>query len=361
MLTLRPFRHPVGLTAAILFLAPAVHAATIRTPNFVVTAPSDEMAREFGQAAEFYRKQKAIEWLGQEMAPWPQPCPLTITIKMSGPGGATTFNYDFHGGYVILSMNIEGGKERMLHSVLPHEVTHTVFAHHFRQPVPRWADEGGSVLSEDDAERANHDQMCRNILNAHQAVPLRRLFQTKEYQEMHNVMALYAQGYSITSYLVNLGGRQSFLNFVYAGMKNGWDQAVQSYYRFQSVEALEEAWLQHLRDTKGQRMMLAANPRPQQPATTDVAARSFVRNTAPPAQPQLDAAGPVVRGQSSDWLDEPRPPTGTLTSRPSHLPESRPDMSVPPMRVPTGALPPLPPVRLGLPEFGPGPEAGGGR
>src|SRR5262245_39771031 len=105
MLTLRRPLRPVGLTAGILLLAPTAHAATIRTQNFVVTAPSDEMAREFGQAAEFYRKQKAIEWLGQEMPPWQQPCPLTLKLTMSGPGGATTFNYDFRGGYVILSMN----------------------------------------------------------------------------------------------------------------------------------------------------------------------------------------------------------------------------------------------------------------
>ena len=44
----------------------------------------------------------------------------------------------------------KGPASALKNSVLPHEVTHTVFAHHFRQPVPRWADEGGSVYSEDD-------------------------------------------------------------------------------------------------------------------------------------------------------------------------------------------------------------------
>ena len=47
---------------------------------------------------------------------------------------------------------ITGPKERLLNSVLPHEITHTVFAHYFKQPVPRWADEGGAVLSEDEIE-----------------------------------------------------------------------------------------------------------------------------------------------------------------------------------------------------------------
>src|SRR5436309_13380355 len=165
MLTLRPLRRPVcrpiGLLAALLLFVPAAQAANFRTQNFYVTAPTPEMAQEFGQAAESYRKQKAIEWLGQEMPPWPQPCPLIVKPTMSGPGGATTFNYDRGGGYVILAMNIEGGKERMLHSVLPHEVTHTVFAHHFRNPVARWADEGWSGLSPGDGGRADHAPMAR--------------------------------------------------------------------------------------------------------------------------------------------------------------------------------------------------------
>ena len=71
-------------------------------------------------------------------------------------------------------MHIEGTLERLLASVLPHEVTHTVFAFHFRQPVPRWADEGGSVLSEDEIERKRHDRLVRNILNNRRAMPLRR-------------------------------------------------------------------------------------------------------------------------------------------------------------------------------------------
>ena len=63
-------------------------------------------------------------------------------------------------------MEIRGDAKQLLNSVLPHEVTHTVLAHHFGRPVPRWADEGGSVLSENDEERFSHDVRCREILNA---------------------------------------------------------------------------------------------------------------------------------------------------------------------------------------------------
>src|SRR5947208_118835 len=81
-----------------------------------------------------------------------------------------------------------------------------------------------------------------------QAVNLRRLLTLKEYHEAPDVMVIYAEGYSVSQYLVNQGGRQAFLGFVALGMREGWDKAVQTYYHMQSVEGLEQAWLQHLRD-----------------------------------------------------------------------------------------------------------------
>ena len=344
-----PLRRPaVAVSALWLIVAVTpVQAASFRTPNFVVEAPTAAIAQQFGQMAEQYRKQKAIEWLGQEMPQWPRPCPLYVKPEPGGAGGATTFNYDFHGGYEIQSMKINGDLERMLHSVLPHEVTHTVFAHYFRYPVPRWADEGGSVLSEDDRERAMHDRMCRDFLNHGQAAPLRRLFQVTEYQQLSNVMVLYAEGFSISNYLVARGGRQAFLGFVAAGMRGNWDQAVQTYFHLQSVEELEEAWHEQLRATKnGASVEIAQNTR----ATVDPAGRLVTRQTAPPAQPSLEA-GATIRGQAGD---EPR--WGPTSSGRPAPPTTLPPLAVPPPASRSQSIPPLPPpVRLGLPEFGPAP------
>src|SRR5262249_42970252 len=47
--------------------------ATQRTPNFVVTAPTPQIATQVGQYAEQYRREKAQLWLGEEMPQWPQP------------------------------------------------------------------------------------------------------------------------------------------------------------------------------------------------------------------------------------------------------------------------------------------------
>lgn len=240
----------IGLLALIALLAPlasSAHAAKARSKNFVVEAADPRVAQEFAQLAEKFRREKAVEWLGREMPEWPQPCPLTVNVQPNGAGGATSFN--FEGGYVYQRMEITGAIDRLRVSVLPHEVTHTVFAHHFRRPVPRWADEGGAVYSEDDLERNRHDKLCRQALNAGRGFTLRNLFAMTQYPG--DVGVLYAQGYSITAYLIEKGDRARFLNFVGQGMQYGWDAAVRQSFGLSGVAGLEQEWLEFLRQNDG--------------------------------------------------------------------------------------------------------------
>jgi hypothetical protein len=304
----------------ILLGALASLGAQYRTQNFLVEAPTPQIAQQVGQYAEHYRREKALQWLGYEMPPWPEPCPLRVTITMNGSSGATSFAFD-RGHVLGMDMHIEGTHERLLNSVLPHEVTHTVFAHYYRTPVPRWADEGGSVLSEDDLERGRHDALVRNILNTPgRMIPLRRLFTLSKYP--NDVMVLYAEGYSVSDFLVGLSDRPTFLRFVAQGMRGDWDGAARSYYRFNSVEDLERGWIQHLRDTPPARLnQLASN---RSGTEGDPARRVVVRTTVPPAQPLLDGPKPVYRGTAGDTDDGGGAPGRTTSAtRPGYLPEVR--------------------------------------
>jgi hypothetical protein len=309
--------------AFVVVSAFASMGANYRTANFIVTAPTPQIAESVGLWAEHYRREKAILWLGREMPNWPQPCPLYVQVTMQGPGGSTSFNF-VPGGVASMSMEIKGPLDRLISSVLPHEVTHTVFAHHFRQAVPRWADEGGSVLSEDDTERARHDAIVRNILNRGQQFRLRQLFNIKQYPPSgEKVMCLYAQGYSVSDYLVKRAGRPTFLKFVGMGIQGQWDQAAQACYGHRNVEELEEAWMKHLRETKNQPLIQFAQNK--QPPNAETTGRVVVRLTAPPAQPL--GPDPVVRGQA---------PTQEQVGQ-------------------TFGGPPPVPVTLGPPQFGPAP------
>jgi hypothetical protein len=355
-------RHPVFVLAAVF----ASMGAQFPTTNFLVDAPTPQIAQQVGLAAEQYRKAKALEWLGREMPPWPEPCPLHVTVTMGGAGGATSFAFD-NGRVLGQKMNIEGSLDRLLASVLPHEVTHTVFAHHFRTPVPRWADEGGAVLSEDDIERQRHDKLVRQILNGRREIPLRRLFALREYP--NDVMCLYAEGYSVAQFLVDRSNRPTFLNFVAQGMSQGWDGAARAYYHYNSVEELEQAWLAHLRETKRPPVQLAQD-RPPAPGSQGL----LVRQTIPPAQPVLAAPQPIYRGQAPAPGQEGErfgygPRSGSM-SRPGYLPDYNPnDPPIPAVHIASPPHPPAgqqtwqpagqpvqpyqpPAVRLGTPQFG---------
>jgi hypothetical protein len=270
-------------------------AATVRTTNFIVETARQDDAEEFAKLAEYYRKQKALDWLGREMPKWSEPCRLRIHITGNGAGGATTF--DFEGGQVFQEMQIEGSRERLKNSVLPHEVTHTVFAHHFRQPVPRWADEGGSVYSEDDIERSRHDKLCKQILNSGDGIQLKALFRMKNYPK--NVMTLYAQGYSVSKYLVEQSDRQTFLNFVAAGMQknnNNWDAACQEFYSFKNVDDLEKNWIEHLKKVaRGEVPTSETASTGRRPAPPGADGKLVVFDSSPPSRPNFDPP-PAARG-----------------------------------------------------------------
>jgi hypothetical protein len=291
-------RRSLVLILATVF---ASMGASYRTPNFVVEAATPEIARRVGEYAEFYRREKALQWLGQEMAPWGRPCPLKVSVTMSGAGGATSFAYD-QGQVLDQDMHIEGPLERLLNSVLPHEVTHTVFAYYFRRPVPRWADEGGSVLSEDDLERNRHDTLVRQILNTPgRAIPLSRLFQMSHYP--NDVMCLYAQGYSVSNFLVDKNGRASFLAFVDDGMRHGWDSAVRTYYRYRNVNELEQAWIESLRSPRRPPIQLAST---KGPAEASPASQVTVRLSVPLPQQDGEPTGVTYRGQMADTEPQTR-------------------------------------------------------
>src|SRR5689334_22434161 len=92
----------------VLFVTAALASlgAQYRTPNFLVEAPTPALAQQAGQYAEHYRREKALQWLGQEMPAWGQPCPLRVTVTMNGSGGATSFAFD-RGRILSMDMHIE--------------------------------------------------------------------------------------------------------------------------------------------------------------------------------------------------------------------------------------------------------------
>lgn len=242
-----------GLFVAALLsytLAPAVSRGegTHETANFIVHAPNQEMAEQIGQAAEDYRHELAILWLGEPLpGNWSSKCPITVRVGQIGAGGAT--NFKFSNGEVFgWNMNIQGSMERILDSVLPHEVTHTILACHFRRPLPRWADEGAATLVETECERRRQVMMLNEVVNSSDRIPLRELLAMMEYPEdMQQTLLLYAEGYSLAEFLVQQkgeeNGRAIYLSFIATALEKGWETAFSQHYDFTGIQEVESEWL----------------------------------------------------------------------------------------------------------------------
>ena len=217
---------------------------TVATPNFKVMARDPEWAKQVAEAAEKTRRELAIHWLGQELPRWSSPCPVIVQDGPTRLASGET-NYTLINGQVVnFKMTVIGTRERIIDSVLPHEVTHTVIASHFAplgKPVPRWADEGMCTTVEHDAERSKHDSMLVRFLSEGKGIPFATLFLLTDYPA--DMLPLYAQGYSLTSFLIHQGGPRNFIRFLELGMRSGdWVAATNQAYEYPSVGALQTAW-----------------------------------------------------------------------------------------------------------------------
>lgn len=222
-------------------LAPVLaEAGSRRTRNFIVQAPDDQLAVAVAEAAEKYRHDLAVYWLGNPLPDWPTPCPIRV---IAGPQlaaqGVTTYNprpvRDFQ-------MEVVGTPERILDSVLPHEVTHTVLATHFGRPLPRWADEGICTTVEHEAERNKHELMLRQFLRTRRGIAMNQLFLMTEYP--NDVLPMYAQGYSVCRFLIDQRGPRAFITFLQDYMQHqSWTDNIKKHYDYDSLKELQEYWL----------------------------------------------------------------------------------------------------------------------
>lgn len=281
---------------AMVALAVGSLGASYRTPNFVVSAPSESFAQQVGEEAERFRKELAVEWLGHELPRWRSPCPISVKVgDHLGAGGATSFS--FHRGEVTgWRMSIQGSAKRVLDSVLPHEVNHTIFATHFRRPLPRWADEGACTVVEHPEEKAKQKKYLIRFLKTRRGIAFSRMFAMSEYPR--DVMPLYSQGYSVTRYLIAQGGKKKFVKYIGAGMQSGnWTRTTRKFYGFENLGELQDTWLDWVRE--GSALPLAGFD------SNGLPAAQLAANTTEEQQssaPSTQLAGPLVplNGEKSE-------------------------------------------------------------
>jgi hypothetical protein len=230
------------LHGALLVIVSVVSmGARYQSANFTVETADAKLAPRIAQVAEKYRHELAVEWLGQAMPNWSKPCTMTVQVgEQLVAGGATTSVYD-RGTAFVWRMTVQGSSERIFDSVLPHEITHAIFASHFRRQLPRWADEGGAMNLEPASVKAEHRKTLLQILRSGRGIALPQMFAMTEYPQ--DMLPLYTQGYSVAEFLIERGGRRKYVDFLDDGLKRGdWSAAVRRHYGISGLGELQAVW-----------------------------------------------------------------------------------------------------------------------
>ena len=224
-----------------LFYAIQIEAADYKTPNFVIKNASNyDSAKQFGETAEQLRNDMAVLWLGKVLPNWDEPCPVRVNVGNYRAEGETSMQFD-KGKVFDWEMRVQGSAESILTAVLPHEITHMILASHFRQPSPRWFDEGAATLAENEKECQNYRRLLYQYLRTGRGIPFNRMFRMGEYPD--DQMPLYAQGFSLAEFLIMQQGHQHYVDFASAGMNtNNWPQAMYDYYGYENLGELQVKW-----------------------------------------------------------------------------------------------------------------------
>ena len=276
----------------VLFLLTA--GASYETANFSINAPCAESARQFAETAEQCRKDLAILWLAKTLPDWSAKCPVKVHVGNDlGAGGSTSFIFE-NGEVFGWEMEIQGSRERILDSVLPHEITHMILASHFRQPIPRWLDEGMATSVENQSEKENYRRMLRHFLRSsvQRCFPLNRMVAMKDYPD--DAIPFYAQGFSLVEYLLKIGQEfdgsehHRLVQFTRAAMQEGnWGAALQEHYAVASLGELQTSWVAWVGSDSKTLQAVAAVPGVPPPSLQVPANISMAQTSAKPLPPPI--------------------------------------------------------------------------
>lgn len=229
-----------------LLMSAALQAAEYHTPNFTVTCENADLAKQVGDTAEFYRKQHARDWLGVELPKWYAPCPVRVRSGQMGAGGTTTFSFN-RGQVFGWDMVIQGPPERLIDSVVPHEVLHAIFACHFKRSLPRWADEGAATYTEAEGERKNYRDAGLRVVGKPEHIPLNDILAATEYPaDANKVFQFYGQSFVLAEYLLDLKGKPEYIKFLETYFNSGsWETAFRKHYALSPGDAYIKAVQAH--------------------------------------------------------------------------------------------------------------------
>jgi hypothetical protein len=92
------------------------------------------------------------------------------------------------------------------------------------------------------SEKQKHRTMLLQFLRTQRGIAFSQLFAMTDYP--HDIMPLYAEGYSLAEYLILHGGRRKYVQFLDEGLATDqWPAAVRHHYGLGDLGVLQNTWL----------------------------------------------------------------------------------------------------------------------
>jgi hypothetical protein len=182
--------------------------------NFIVENLSPNHAKPYLEAAERDRNDIAVFWTGKPLrGNWFKPCHMKIRVGNSGNGGTTSFQFN-RGQVYGWRMTVQGTKQQLLESIIPHEVHHTVMASLCRRKLPRWLDEGSAIVFESRSEHQQQRELARQLVDGEGNV-FQLFDHVGDYPDnMQHVVAMYSTGFTFVEWMLERGGRERLYAFI---------------------------------------------------------------------------------------------------------------------------------------------------
>jgi hypothetical protein len=247
----------------------------VESANFRVFHSDRGLAERVARAAEIAREMQVRRWTGASPnTNWSPRCEIHVYASadvFSRETGQTPESPGFstmslsEGRVVARRINLRADEPKMVHAILPHEVTHVVLADLFpNQKIPRWADEGMAVLAEPLSAQSLRAADLEEPLGSGRVFRLSELT-TMDYPETKYLGLFFSQSVSLTRFLVESGKPEQFITFLREAQRVGYEPALQSVYRIVDFSELERRWLAHLRDASGAALAASAADGEQAP------------------------------------------------------------------------------------------------
>jgi hypothetical protein len=226
-----------------LFLATLAGSATAaefaRSPNFMILADERELAEAVLARAEQYRREIAVEWLGEPLPEGIGAAMINVRLT-SDEDNALTWPTDPASQRQFHRVWLNGTRQQVTGPVLKHELTHVVLATWLPQRLAPWADEGVASRYDDANRAAQRRQAVQWFVRTGDWPRLERVLNAETITA--DDAASYAIAASLADFLLERGNRATLLRFAVDGGSRGWDAALESHYGLADVADLQTAW-----------------------------------------------------------------------------------------------------------------------